>query len=736
MKNPKVISSTLTIIYMMICLYSFGQVPAIQWQNTIGSNGYDAFPVLDQSADGSYYIGCGNYEVASGDKAENVLGYSTDYWVVKLSPTGDILWQNTIGGDRGDGLSALWATSDGGVVLGGSSASLASVDKTESCWLNGAGDYTNDYWVVKLSASGVIEWQNNIGGRGSDILKSIQQTMDGGYIVGGYSNSGSTGDKTEANIGGNAYWIIKLNSTGGIEWQNTIDGINEDLLKSIKQTSDGGYIIGGDSRSGISGEKTEACFSDSYDYWVIKLNSSGGIEWQNTIGGNNDEELTSVDQAADGGYIICGTSLSGITGDKTENKIGSSDYWIVKLNSSGAITWQNTIGGNQSETYPYIQSVSDGGFYLLGTSATNLSADKTVPGFCGGGGDDLWLMKLNSSGNILWQNVYGGCGVERMPKLEQTTDGGLLLLSSSNSDISGNKTENAIPTTYGTPSDDYWVIKLAGTTCLSSTEVCNGLDDNCNGTIDDGVINTASIIATDATTFCTGGSVPLYITYTGNSTLQWKRNGVNIPGATYAVYIATTSGNYACQVTNACGSVLSSAIHVTSQKKPTANITAGGPVVFCAGGSVVLTANSGVGLGYQWLKNAVNIVGATSINYTATTAGNYTCLVTKTATGCNKLSNPVTVTVNCKDELLSDENNLMLIYPNPSTDNIIITLSNFILNTSFSPLTITDLSGKIISEINISSSENEIDISNYPSGIYFVKMIIDDKQLIEKFIKQ
>ncbi len=118
------------------------------------------------------------------------------------------------------------------------------------------------------------------------------------------------------------YWIVKTDALGNIQWQKTIGGSEEDYLQSIQQTSDGGYILGGVSNSNISGDKTENSIG-GYDYWIVKTDASGNIQWQNTIGGNNHEEFWSIQQTSDGGYILGGTSNSDISGDKTENSIGS-----------------------------------------------------------------------------------------------------------------------------------------------------------------------------------------------------------------------------------------------------------------------------------------------------------------------------------------------------------------------------------------------------------------------------
>ena len=242
---------------------------------------------------------------------------------------------------------------------------------------------------MKLDATGNIEWDNTIGGSGSDNLFDISLTSDGGYIVAGSSTSGISGDKTEAAVG-NDYWILKLDGSGNIEWQNTIGGSTEDIPASIVQTGDGGYIVGGKSNSAISGDKTEAAVGGN-DYWVIKLDASGNIEWQNTIGGTGSDIVNKVMQASDGEYMIAGTSASPLSGDKTEASMGLDDYWLVKIDELGVITWDNTIGGNKSDNLVDVQVTADNGYKLGGYSSTGINGDKSVAGF---GGIDFWTIKL------------------------------------------------------------------------------------------------------------------------------------------------------------------------------------------------------------------------------------------------------------------------------------------------------------------------------------------------------
>jgi len=387
-----------------------------------------------------------------------------------------IEWQNTIGGSGFDYLYSIQQTADGGYILGGYSNSGISGDKTEA-----AQDY--DYWVIKLDIAGNIVWQNTIGGSGNDMLRSVQQTTDGGYILGGSSRSGISGDKTEASQGFSDYWVIKIDGAGNIVWQNTIGGGDSDGLNSIQQTADGGYILGGSSISGISGDKTEANFdtlTGTSDYWVIKLDSTGNIVWQNTIGGSSSDVLYSIQQTADGGFILGGWTDSGISGDKTEASHGDTDYWVVKLDTAGNIAWQNTIGGSSYDHLNSIWQTADGGYVLGGSSASGVSGDKTESSL-----DtifytsDFWVIKLDSAGNIVWQNTIGGDGYDRLLSILQTADGGYILGGNSESGISGDKTEAYLDTLgFPVPTNDYWVIKLDAAGDIIWQNTIGGGDDD------------------------------------------------------------------------------------------------------------------------------------------------------------------------------------------------------------------------------------------------------------------
>ena len=468
------------IILLLICTTTT-HAQEIEWQNTIGGSGRDISTVIQKTTDGGYLLGGVSQSNISGDKTEDSQGLE-DYWLLKLDSMGNIQLQKTIGGNMEDDLMSVQQTTDGGYILGGYSQSDISGDKTE----NSQGDY--DYWVVKLDTIGNIQWQNTIGGNNQEFLNSIQQTTDGGYILGGMSQSDVSGDKTENSQGGWDYWVLKLDSIGNVQWQNTIGGNDDDFFSVIQQTTDGGYILGGTSNSNISGDKTED-IQGGYDYWVVKLDATGNIQWQNTIGGNSIDFLQSAQQTKDNGYILGGWSGSIISGDKTENSQGGNDYWAVKLDSVGNIQWQNTIGGYYTDELFAIQQTNDNGFILGGASESDISGDKTENSQ---GDYDCWAVKLDSIGNIQWQNTIGGNSDDRLYSVQQTNDGGYILGGWSYSDISGDKTENS------QGDYDYWVVKLTDKFNLINGKIY--IDANSNTIQDSNEINLPNRMITEQNT--------------------------------------------------------------------------------------------------------------------------------------------------------------------------------------------------------------------------------------------
>jgi len=188
---------------------------------------------------------------------------------------------------------------------------------------------------VKLNRKGNIQFDKTIGGSETDQLNALQQTSDGGFILGGHSFSDISGDKTENSRGSGGfadYWLVKLGSTGNIQFDKTIGGSDLDILTSLQQTSDGGYILGGRSFSNTSFEKSENTRGvNDDDYWIVKVDNKGKKQFDKTIGGTNFDECYSIKEISRNHYLAGGWSLSNVSGDKTSKTKGDKDYWLVDV---------------------------------------------------------------------------------------------------------------------------------------------------------------------------------------------------------------------------------------------------------------------------------------------------------------------------------------------------------------------------------------------------------------------
>ncbi len=247
-----------------------------------------------------------------------------------------------------------------------------------------------DIWVLKLDGDGYIDWQKTYGGYGWDVAASIQQTSDGDYIVAGETSSFGSGEKD--------FCVLRLDEFGDIEWQKVYGGSTMDHAESIQPTVDGGYIVAGE---------TESFGAGSSDAWLVKLNSEGNIEWQKAYGNDFSESVQSIQQTADGGYIAAGAAAFGIS--------YQHDFWVLKLNGAGDIEWQKTYGRYLSDGATSIQATSDGGYIVAGLT------DQSSFDY------DFWVLKLNGMGYIEWQKIYGGFGWEELESIRQTDDDGFIV---------------------------------------------------------------------------------------------------------------------------------------------------------------------------------------------------------------------------------------------------------------------------------------------------------------------
>lgn len=346
----------------------------------------------------------------------------------------DILWEKSYGGTHADYLFDAQPTADYGFILAGSSLSNKTGNKAE----DNHGDL--DYWIWKMTEKGELDWQKSFGGSGFDMLQSIKNTSDGGFILAGTSSSAKSFQKKENCKGLSDFWVIKLNAAGDEQWQRTIGGNGQEELLCAFQTKDGGYILGGSSSSSPNSISTskfdeKSLITDPYakseksrgnmDYWIVKLDKQGVIEWQKTYGGQYADLLRSMEQTSDNGYILAGYSNSPISGDKTEGNKGAGDYWVLKLNDTGEIQWQKTYGADGDDQPYVIHQTKDGG-YIVGGNSNSSSALSSQGGIVGNG-TDYWILKLDEEGEVVWSKTFDFGKVDILTSLVENNDGTYLI---------------------------------------------------------------------------------------------------------------------------------------------------------------------------------------------------------------------------------------------------------------------------------------------------------------------
>lgn len=358
-------------------------------------------------------------------------------------------WDRKFGGDYGEIFYNIKQTNDGGYALFGYSESPISGEVSQTP--RGSADY----WLVRTDSDGNKLWDKRFGGADIDVGIAFEQTTDNGYILGGYSISDTSIDKSALPKGYVDFWVVKTDSSGTKLWDKCYGGLPlaSFVLRDLKQTSDGGYILGGNTANGIGGDCSYANWDTSLlsnDYWIIKIDAFGNKLWDRKFGGTGNDEFTVVEVCLDGGFLLGGSSWSDAGGDKTQPSRGVTDAWIVKTDPNGNKLWDKRYGGDQSEYLYSIKPTADGGFLLGVESNSSVNGDKSVPS---NGFADYWMLKIDSLGNKIWDNGYGGNGMEEMSSITTDGLGNIYLCGDSYSQASGDKSENNLGV------EQSWVVK-------------------------------------------------------------------------------------------------------------------------------------------------------------------------------------------------------------------------------------------------------------------------------------
>lgn len=357
----------LTLMSVACCLGS--AIPEssraqITFEKTYGGALADVARTVRQTPDGGYMVAGWTWSFGVA---------LSDVYLVRTDSLGNTLWDTTYGGGSYDAAYSLEPTSDGGYIMAGYTRS------------SGAG--LSDVYLIKIDSLGGLLWDTTYGGDSTDVGHSVQQTLDGGYIVAGETRSFGAGLSD--------VYLIKTDSVGNVLWDSTYGGSLDDVGYSVKQTPDGGYIVGGNTSS----------FAVNGDIYCIKTDPLGNTVWDTTYGGGSYDEGHSVGLTSDGGYVVAGRSFS--------FGAGLGDVYLVKIDTLGDILWDTTYGGDSSDIGYSVQQTPDQGYIITGYTLS-----------FGGGSFDLYLVKTDSTGTTLWETTYGDTADDRGRCVVQTMDGG------------------------------------------------------------------------------------------------------------------------------------------------------------------------------------------------------------------------------------------------------------------------------------------------------------------------
>jgi len=366
-----------SMILFVLLSFSFA-VPAeafsLQWSRTYGGAGYDRAMSVVETSDGGYVLVGEIYSLDVGN---------SDFWVLKIDATGNMLWNKTFGGKANSDLAmSVIETSDGGYVIAGDT----------QCF--GAGD--RDFWLIKTDAYGNVELNKTYGGAEDDGVCSVVEASDGGYILAGYTASFGAGYRD--------CWLVKTDEFGNMEWNQTYGGTYSESAWAFAVASDGGYALAG-YQSAISPAGDD-------DFLLIKTDKFGNMLWNKTYGGAGEEQAFALVATSDGGYAIAGTTRD-LTGTGGAPNVTSGDFWLIKTDAAGNMEWNQTYGGPDYDWVWSLVETSDGGYLIAG--------DTRVFNFRG---YDCRLTKTDEFGNMEWNQVYGGNEQYRAFSVIEASDGG------------------------------------------------------------------------------------------------------------------------------------------------------------------------------------------------------------------------------------------------------------------------------------------------------------------------
>ena len=364
----------------------------IIWKRCLGGSDSEIYPVIKETDDSGYIISSITNSNDGDISGIHVSNTHYDGWIVKLDSLGNIIWQKCYGGTDEDDVYDIILTEDGGYIFVGSTLSI------DGDLLN-LNFYSNSIqgWIVKIDSVGNIVWQKLLGGSYDDIFYSVSKTLDGNYVIAGVTSS-DDGDVV-GNTSIESGWILKLSETGSILWQKCLNRGVYSRVTDIIQSSNGNIL------ATCEYMPTSTSFSN-FNCYVLNLSNSGNVVWEKEFGGTREDYLKSIQETSDGGFIVGGSTFSW-DGDLANFPThGDQDFWIVKLTGTGDISWHKCLGGTRCDELYSIEQTSDLGFIIAGS--TN-SKDGDVIGYNFidpfESSDNMWIVKLSPNVFVNQDNV-------------------------------------------------------------------------------------------------------------------------------------------------------------------------------------------------------------------------------------------------------------------------------------------------------------------------------------------
>jgi hypothetical protein len=441
---------TVLFIFSAFISNTVAQNSDILWSRTYGGSDDEYVPIVLATVDGGYAL-AGATKSVDGDVTSN--HGDGDAWLLKLDQDGNLLWQKTYGGSEFDKIVTLNQTGDQGYLLVGYTDS-------HNGDVNGNHGGT-DGWVLKVDSIGSIQWKKCYGGTGTEFFTDVLIDDSNNYVYTAFTNS-TDGDLTNnQSHGGSEVWLLKTDSVGTILSSHLYGTSGEDYGISICKGINGGYTVLARAW-GEDGDVWGDYHPPSGDVWILMISSNGLVTFSGCYGGTELEGGSSLYKTDDGDYIVIAFSYSD-DGDVTghhDTTSSTSDFWILKINASGTLLWEKSYGGT---SYDLCYSVveSGGNYFIAGYSESSDGDVINVHGL----EMDAWIIKINSNGDLLWQQCYGGNKYDMGHSIIAAPDGGFVCAGVSLS------SSGDVPSNQGT--GDLWIFKLAATTDVSEIEIEN-----------------------------------------------------------------------------------------------------------------------------------------------------------------------------------------------------------------------------------------------------------------------